>query len=225
MTSYPEATTFWMDDAHKCARGMRRYSSRNRRSGGAWNCSDGYHDAVVWIDTVEQGTHVDKDGRRVRDEVPQFAHDDPRWPTLCSKCQYRFVEDDFWQTFTNAIYRRASDGAEFALPGTVGPYPDWAPPAPPGAMWHAWWLPSLWRGDDGIALGVVLPNSSIWMVDSQASNCTRPGEPHKCWVRHGDPRQGHVTVDKVGDTCAAGAGSIQAGDYHGFLRDGRLVTA
>ncbi len=30
-------------------------------------------------------------------------------------------------------------------------------------------------------------------------------------------------VDKNGLTCAAGAGSIQAGDYHGFLRDGEFT--
>jgi hypothetical protein len=103
-----------------------------------------------------------------------------------------------------------------------------APPAtaPPGASWDAWWYPhnDLWRGPDGIALMVRLPNGRDWSVDGAASNCTRKGEPHKCWIRHGDPRRADVTVDKQGDTCAAGAGSIQADDYHGFLRAGVLTA-
>lgn len=78
-------------------------------------------------------------------------------------------------------------------------------------------------GPDGICLMVRLPNGHDWMVDSEASNCTRKGEPHQCWVRHGDPRECRVSVDKNGDTCAAGAGSIQGGDWHGFLRDGVLA--
>jgi hypothetical protein len=44
---------------------------------------------------------------------------------------------------------------------------------------------------------------------------------HRCWVRHGEPPR--ITVDKNGPTCQAGAGSILAGDYHGFLRDGAFT--
>jgi hypothetical protein len=55
----------------------------------------------------------------------------------------------------------------------------------------------------------------------QASNCTLPGDKkHHCWIRHGEVP--NLTVDKAGVTCAAGAGSIQAGDYHGFLRNGEF---
>lgn len=98
----------------------------------------------------------------------------------------------------------------------------------PGAMWHAEYLEDYpeYRGPDGICLWVRLPNMHIWMVDSRASNCDmREDKVHKCWVRHGDPRQANLTVDKNGVTCHAGAGSILAGDYHGFLRNGMLVTA
>jgi hypothetical protein len=45
--------------------------------------------------------------------------------------------------------------------------------------------------------------------------------PHKCWVRHGEPP--NHTVDKRGNTCGAGAGSILSGSYHGFLRDGSFT--
>ena len=37
------------------------------------------------------------------------------------------------------------------------------------------------------------------------------------------PRTGNVHVDKSGDTCAAGAGSILIGGYHGFLHNGYLT--
>jgi hypothetical protein len=72
---------------------------------------------------------------------------------------------------------------------------------------------------------VRCPNGSDWHVDGRASNCTMPTDKvHKCWVRHGDPRASNLTVDKNGFTCAAGAGSIQAGDYHGFLQAGVLTA-
>ena len=56
----------------------------------------------------------------------------------------------------------------------------------------------------------------------EASNCTRPEDTvHKCWVRHGQVPD--ITVDKLGDTCHAGGGSIGQKTYHGFLRGGVLV--
>ena len=75
---------------------------------------------------------------------------------------------------------------------------------------------------DGPCLCVMTPGG-IWRVDSRASNCTLPYDyDHRCWVRHGEPP--NVTVDKSGGpTCAAGAGSIQCGTYHGFLVAGELT--
>ncbi len=102
----------------------------------------------------------------------------------------------------------------------------------PGAMWDADWLkdsahgahaPYFPPGADGRILCVTLPNGHDWVIDSRASNCTLPRDSdHRCWVRHGSVPQ--ITVDKDGLTCAAGAGSIQSGDYHGFLRNGELVS-
>jgi len=78
---------------------------------------------------------------------------------------------------------------------------------------------------EGPQLTVVCPNGSQWTIDSRASNCTMPYDyAHRCWVRHGDPLTEPVTVDKNGLTCAAGGGSIQAGDYHGFLTNGVLTA-
>lgn len=73
-------------------------------------------------------------------------------------------------------------------------------------------------------LCVVLPNGHWWVIDSRCSNCTKPeDQTHRCWVRHGEPP--NVTVDKDGETCAAGSGSILADGWHGFLRNGELVEA
>ncbi len=95
-------------------------------------------------------------------------------------------------------------------------------------MWYADWMihtpdQKKFVGPDGHCLVVKTPGGE-WMVDSVAKNCTKPGDlDHKCWVRHGTVP--NITVDKVGNTCAAGAGSIIAGHYHGFLRNGMLVPA
>lgn len=102
---------------------------------------------------------------------------------------------------------------------------------PPGAMWDAKWYEDAkggpWgagKGDDGIWLVVMLPNGTPWVVDHRASNCDKPNDDvHRCWVRHGDPRTGVITVDKSGVTCNAGSGSIMSGDYHGFLQNGELT--
>ena len=105
---------------------------------------------------------------------------------------------------------------------------------PPGAMWDAPWMHDhgqskggfLLSGPnvDGLFLIVKLPNGHDWMIDGRASNCTLPkDDDHRCWCRHGTPPV--LTVDKIGKTCSAGAGSIKAGDYHGFLRNGRLVKS
>lgn len=112
----------------------------------------------------------------------------------------------------------------------------------PGAMYYADWLqveahtkwarkengvdveiPHPWGvGPDGKVLLVVTPGGS-WNIDSRASNCGKPiDNVHRCWVRHGTPPE--ITVDKNGDTCSAGAGSIQCGSYHGFLRNGFLES-
>ena len=79
-------------------------------------------------------------------------------------------------------------------------------------------------GPDGKALTVILPNGIPWCIDSRAKNCTRPDDlVHRCWVRSGNVLEGTLHVDKNGDTCQAGAGSIVAGDFHGFLINGFIT--
>ena len=141
--------------------------------------------------------------------------DDPRWPVKCDACDYLFAPTDHWQLFCDHIYVDA-DGAEHSRRGPT-----------PGMMWYADWLGESYRGPDGHCLVVTCPGGGEWIIDGPASNCTKRedhgpyGQAHRCWVRHGTPP--NITVDKNGLTCAAGAGSIISGSYHGFLRDGEFT--
>lgn len=94
-----------------------------------------------------------------------------------------------------------------------------------GCLYYNTWYPktTYWDNQEGPHLMCVLPNGDHWVIDSRASNCTMPDDrTHRCWVRHGDPETGVVHVDKNGHTCSAGAGSIQSGNWHGFLHNGEL---
>ena len=114
-----------------------------------------------------------------------------------------------------SIFVRLSDGARFTR-STL----------PPGAMWEADWIGDDYRvNGSGPVIVVVLPNGHEWMPGSRSSNCSRRGQDHGCWCVHGEIPL--LTVDKNPEpgrsTCVAGAGSIQSGDWHGFLRNGVLV--
>lgn len=181
---------------------LRRYESGSTCPGG------GYHQAMVFIGEEAEDT------RAIGDDHP---HDDERWPAVCEKCDRPFDEADQWQRFRRAIYRRVDTGEETTLAD-----------APIGACWNAFWMVErdnpIWQGPDGRCLVVKCPDGHDWMVDSRASNCTMPEDKvHKCWVRHGRPEDGTLHVDKDGVTCAAGAGSIDTGTWHGFLHHGQLV--
>lgn len=201
---YPEVTCFWLERTDQVRRRLRRYHSSSDEThkcpGG-----HGYHDASVPFDVISAS------------ELPNYMLDgkpgkgDPRWATKCQHCDYAFTHEDAFQLFTEHLYRRADTGALTTLRD-----------APAGAIWNAEWLAGQPQstGPDGRSLQVKLPNGRHWSIDSIASNCDQKDRPHKCWVRHGEPPV--ITVDKRGDTCNAGAGSIWAGDYHGFLINGVL---
>jgi hypothetical protein len=113
----------------------------------------------------------------------------------------------------------------------------------------AWWASldnhdpcSFWSNCLGPHLIVKVPGPVVDGVDQghlfdamwKASNCTRKDEnTHRCWVVEGyRPLVGcdlkTVTVSKGFDkaqTCSAGAGSIATPEWHGFIRNGKLVTA
>jgi hypothetical protein len=82
--------------------------------------------------------------------------------------------------------------------------------------------PHGWSNCDGRHLHAITPDGHEWDIDGRASNCTlREDQEHRCWVRTGEPP--NVTAGKGGNTCSAGAGSIAAPNWHGFLRSGRFV--
>lgn len=162
---------------------------------------EGYHNICVYVDTVN--APLDPDG--YDRELHSLPEDYP-FPTHCA-CGREFGPSDR-QTFTERLWRRTDTGELFTLKE-----------APPGSIYRASWMEPQWAGADGHSYVAICPNGRPWNIDGPASNCTMPGElTHRCWIRHGAPP--NFTVDKNGHTCAAGAGSIQAGDYHGFLRNG-----
>ena len=218
---------FWSEPTRIYRQSLRRFSKIEGEGTCPANPAKySYHNASVVIGEREADQHPTSGDRDI-------AHDDPRWPTRCS-CGYAFTPADDYRVNYDRLYEAKtgpSVGSRFTLRD-----------APPGAMWDAEWMRQNggdWAtGPDGLCLTIQLPNGHAWSVDAEASNCTRPqsvpvdGKPgwtrfvrtHYCWIRHGDPRTGDVHVDKAGDTCAAGAGSILAGDYHGFLHNGYLVS-
>ncbi len=204
-----EIKCFWIEPTDRERRYLRRYSGKSVCTGGG-TFGMSYHDAMVFLDEApeamsEDGTHWVSNGQTAVD-----FKDHPSWPTHCA-CGYEFTDADDRQLFSSHIYRRADTGEEMTLRD-----------APDGAMWDAWWFHGHtgWCGDDGMALMCKVPVNHDWHIDGPCNNCTRPNEPHKCWVRHGVVP--NITVDKNGNTCAAGAGSILTPTWHGFLQNGIL---
>lgn len=193
---------FFIEPAGRQRASLRRYHDSQMRC-EASGC--GYHNAHVPIEDLPEGDP----SVSFRDAAEARAWDS-RWPTHCA-CGYEFADTDHWQHFALTLYRRPDTGEEMTLRD-----------APVGACWDATW--DRRKGPDGRSLWVKTPGGE-WMIDGRASNCTMPDDKeHRCWVRHGRPEDGTLHVDKNGHTCAAGAGSIIAGSYHGFLHNGHLTS-
>ena len=197
---------FVIEPTDTAVRALRRYASST--------CPGpmSYHDASAPFARAAIVRDPARDGRySIPGEHEAPPHDDPRWPTQCA-CGYRFAASDEWQVFGERLYRRADTGEEVTLRNP-----------PVGALWRATWLEDSphWCGTDGQCWACQTPGGT-WMIDGRASNCAMPDDwIHRCWVRHGTAPD--FTIDKNGKTCAAGAGSIQCGSYHGFLRNGYLT--
>lgn len=199
--------TFWLEKTDMERASLRRFvmSSRGEKCSGPM----GYHHAEVLLG--ERKISAEAISTLSADEA-RALH--PDWPTSCS-CGYEFADEDEWQIFRAELYRRTDTGELMTLRD-----------APPGATHDAEWLHGkrLHCGPDGRAIHAKCPDGRWWNIDGRASNCTMPDDKeHKCWIRHGTPELCDLTVDKAGFTCAAGAGSIDTGTYHGFLRAGTFT--
>lgn len=161
-------------------------------------CKEGsYHDARTFLGI--SGHKNDSFG-----EPKDYAQD--RWPTHCKDCGVPVPE--------SGIERHILTKRRYDTPSGL---------LEPGCMYWNDWLPKdmFWSNQQGPYLEVLLPNGNRWNIDSRASNCGLPDDKeHRCWCRHGDPP--NITVNKVGRTCNAGAGSIWIGDYHGMLENGEF---
>lgn len=175
----------------------------------------GYHNAEFLLKIIPE-----KDAWKAFGEIEDYKRE--QWPTKCDHCGEPVPQDDRpnalggrgagvnYQVFTTRAYNTQSSKPE---PGDIYETdfhePDHCP---------------YWSNCSGIHRYAILPNGDHWDLDSRASNCTmRDDRMHRCWVAHGSIKDGTINVDKNGFTCAAGAGSIAADGWHGFLRNGEFV--
>jgi hypothetical protein len=219
-----EIKTFLLEPRELYRFALRRYTFADTCVAGGW------HRASVGI-----GDHPAEAAQQLSEGGPMggdaWSHEDPRWPTKCAACPYVFAPGDPYSFDPRQLFQRSDTGEIVTLAE-----------APPGAIWAAPWLSESpeYRGPDGLTLVARCPDGHDWIIDSRASNCDSPcaecgvqykdhthgqghtyrdARPHKCWVRHGTPPQLHV--DKgAGESCGAGAGSIQTATWHGFLHNG-----
>jgi hypothetical protein len=159
----------------------------------------GYHNAMVHlVDSAELGDW------KLGGSPADYA--DERWPTKCDWCGLPVPPGATRQVHHSRLYDTPSGEPE------------------PGSIYEAHWYPRDFMFD-GVErhLICILPSGGTWHMTGRASNCTRPDDrTHRCWVIH-EEAPGVFHVDKNGDTCAAGAGSIAAPGWHGFLHHGELV--
>lgn len=199
---------FWCEPTGSANYYYRRYKYKE---GERCNEKDTYHNACTfWYKGNVIYSTDKKDGHRYIDSIAPPALGN--WPVKCENCDYIFSEEDDKQIFMLQIYRRTDTNEEIEDRS-------W----PIGAMRDLWWMWDAYKGADGLCVCIQTPDGE-WIIDSRASNCTlKQDNVHKCWVRHGDPKTGDLHVDKSGVTCSAGGGSIQCGNYHGFLHNGYLT--
>jgi hypothetical protein len=175
--------------------------------------SAGYHNAEIPLGRTEAVGAWDFGGKP--EDYP-----DERWPAKCDHCgapvqgdapERRYGKDGTNGGLTRQVHRDR-------LYDTPSGKPE------PGSIFEAHWYPENFMFD-GVTrhLVCVLPNGNHWHMTGRASNCTRPDDrEHRCWVIH-EEAPGVFHVDKNGDTCAAGGGSIATPGFHGFLHHGELV--
>lgn len=166
---------------------------------GDRECSGSYHNAMRKLIDIKGLINFNPFGSNPED------YPEKMWPVKCDKCGIPVPADAKRQVFHDIIYNTPSGLLE------------------PGCIYWIDWFPDnlYWNNHTGPHLAAVLPNGWHWVIDSRASNCTLPDDrTHRCWCRHGEPP--NITVDKNGNTCSAGAGSIDGDQWHGFLQSGEF---
>ncbi len=165
----------------------------------------------------------------IDDREPPPLADMPEWEGACERCGEAIP----WRTAVKTPHGCGDPTCmTSSLKRSAGTRVTWSTPSgkpEPGSMFWQYWnvgenhhCSGNWDGCQGPHLIAVCPNGSEWDIDSRAANCTMKDErTHRCWIRSGEPPM--VTAGKAGHTCTAGAGSIQAGDYHGFLQNGSFT--
>ncbi len=173
--------------------------------------SRGCHNAEIPIARSAKGRDFDLGGS-VADHALEL------WPTRCDHCPAVRPEIEGSGGFTRQIFHRTTYGTASELPE-------------PGDLFFSSWEHDdgregwcEWANCSGPHLHAILPNGREWHVDGRANNCAKKEDRlHRCWVRHGRPEDGSIHVDKGGNTCEAGAGSIAAPGWHGYLDNGAFV--
>ncbi len=211
---------FWIEPTDRERRWLRRFSFASKTpctGGNQYGCE------ATMVELGEFDIQYTKEGW-IASEDRSMPHSDPRWPTTCKSCGRTFEEKDEWQVHAKQLYVRVDTGERYTLRD-----------APVGACWDAWWVHAGDRdskegcgwgiGADHRSLVVKCPDGWEWHIDNRCANCDSPEDnAHHCWVRHGKPEDGTLHVDKNGNSCRAGAGSIQTPSWHGFLHNGVLHT-
>lgn len=210
--------------------------ARRYVSGSICSSRNGYHDAlgfigyfpIVWKD----GGPLDPDSYMTFAIQVEDIHE---WPKTCD-CGYIFNDKDVFQLFDYEMYAVPTEAAVFAHLAKEWENPKkpldpcvnqgWWQSAnlPAGSMYWRYWANHhpYWDNGGDKSLIVVCPDKTHWDIDSRTSNCgLKEDRIHRCWVRHGEPP--NITVNKEGNTCVAGAGSIRGQNgYHGHLVNGAL---
>lgn len=245
--------TFWCEPIEFVELALRRYRSIDDKDPTA-QCPgrQGYHNAFHHAGKfpITYGERKIKGRKYLGSRDDDVEKDDHRWPTKCDNCDYRFIEQDQKQVFQEHVYRRVDTGEEFGLRhapvgamwdawwyGKKRLYPDGIHLMVKLPNDHEWSVDHHASNCDSPCKNCKQPRS-IHKYDrcpgyedmnhndkqyrKQSFVDTRP--EHSCWVRHGDPKTGIVTVDKNGNSCGAGAGGIRYDDLYMFLRDGYIVN-
>lgn len=167
---------FWTEPTGFGAIHLRRYAIFD---GVLESASRRVEDSALSVTCGDRGRTV---------AAPEWDPSDPRWPEVSDR-GFKFKNDARSVVMCREYHRRPDTGEEWLRDEL-----------PPGAMYDAYWMPSLWRGADGVSLTVVLPDGKHWHIDGSSEDgggWTREGPLITVTVRpsivSGETYHGHLT--------------------------------